>query len=86
MLEGLPIRGGEEVRYDIADPRGGTLKGELYLNKIMDLDQTTKQDVFTAQFVSKERFSNDLTRVVKRYEGKISESVTKILQEIMEAD
>ena len=79
MLEGLPIRGGEEVRYDIADPRGGTLKGELYLNKIMDLDQTTKQDVFTAQFVSKERFSNDLTRVVKRYEGKISESVTKIL-------
>ena len=41
-MEGLPIRGGEEIRYDIADPNKNTLKGELYLNKMMDLDQTTK--------------------------------------------
>ena len=33
MLEGLPIRGGGKLDFDIEDPQGGTLKGELYLNK-----------------------------------------------------
>ena len=86
MMEGLPIRGGEEIRFDIEDSNKNKLKGELYLNKIMDGAQTTKSDSFTIQCVSKESFSNETTRVTKRYEGKISENVTKILQEIMKAD
>lgn len=86
MLEGLPIRGGEEIRFDIEDSNKNKLKGELYLNKIMNLDQTTKMDSFSIQCVSKESFSNELTRVVKRYEGKISESITTILKETLKAD
>ena len=86
MMEGLPIRGGEEIRFDIEDSNKNKLKGELYLNKIMDGAQSTKSDSFTIQCVSKESFSNETTRVTKRYEGKISENVTKILQEIMKAD
>ena len=86
MMEGLPIRGGEEIRFDIEDSNKNKLKGELYLNKMMDGAQTTKSDSFTIQCVSKESFTNEMTRVTKRYEGKISENVTKILQEIMEAD
>ena len=86
MMEGLPIRGGEEIRFDIEDSNKNKLKGELYLNKMMDGAQSTKSDSFTIQCVSKESFTNEMTRVTKRYEGKISENVTKILQEIMEAD
>ena len=86
IMEGLPIRGGEEIRFDIEDSNKNKLKGELYLNKMMDGAQTTKSDSFTIQCVSKESFTNEMTRVTKRYEGKISENVTKILQEIMEAD
>lgn len=86
IMEGLPIRGGEEIRFDIEDSNKNKLKGELYLNKIMDGAQSTKSDSFTIQCVSKESFTNEMTRVTKRYEGKISENVTKILQEIMEAD
>ena len=86
MMEGLPIRGGEEIRFDIEDSNKNKLKGELYLNKMMDGAQSTKSDSFTIQCVSKESFTNEMTRVTKRYEGKISENVTKILKEIMEAD
>ena len=86
IMEGLPIRGGEEIRFDIEDSNKNKLKGELYLNKMMDGDQSTKSVSFTIQCVSKESFTNEMTRVTKRYEGKISENVTKILQEIMEAD
>jgi hypothetical protein len=86
IMEGLPIRGGEEIRFDIEDSNKNKLKGELYLNKMMDGAQSTKSDSFTIQCVSKESFTNEMTRVTKRYEGKISENVTKILKEIMEAD
>lgn len=86
ILEGLPIRGGEEIRFTIEDSQKNKLKYELYLNKIMDLDETTTQDRFTISCVSKECFSNEMTRVVKRYEGKISESITKILKEVLKAE
>lgn len=86
MMEGLPIRGGEEIRFDIEDSNKNKLRGELYLNKIMDGAQSTKVDSFAVQCVSKESLTNEMQRVTKRYEGKISENVTKILQEIMKAD
>lgn len=86
IVEGLPIRGGEEIRFNIEDSNKNKLQGELYLNKIMDNAQTTKQDSFTIQCVTKESLTNEMQRVTKRYEGKISENVTKILQEIMKAD
>jgi hypothetical protein len=86
IMEGLPIRGGEEIRFDIEDSNKNKLKGELYLNKIMDGAQTTKSDSFTVQCVSKESLTNEMQRVTKRYEGKISENVTKILREIMKAN
>lgn len=86
ILEGLPIRGGEEIRLTMQDSDKNTLKAELYLNKIMDLDETTTQDRLTISCASKEAFSNEFTRVTKRYEGKISESITKILTEVLEAD
>lgn len=86
ILEGLPIRGGEKIRFNIEDSKKNKLKYELYLNKLMDLDETTTKDRFTISCTSKESFSNEMTRVVKRYEGKISESVTKILKEVLKAE
>lgn len=86
IIEGLPIRGGEEIRFDIEDESKNKLKYELYLNKMMNLDQSTTQDNFEIHCVSKECYSNEMTRVTKRYEGKISESVTTILTERLKAE
>lgn len=88
IVEGLPIRGGEEIRIEMQDGQKNKnkLKLELYLNRMKNLNQTTTSDMFTIDAVSKEFFSNEMTRVVKRYEGKISESVTKILKEVLKAN
>ena len=86
IIEGLPIRGGEKISWNILDPNKNPLKMELYLNKLMNLDQSSTTDMFDISCASKEFFSNEMTRVVKRYDGKISESVTKILKEVLKAD
>ena len=85
IVEGLPIRGGEEIRFNVKDGEGTPLKMEMYLNKLYDLDETTTTDSFNISGVSKEFFSNEMTRVVKRYDGKISESVRSILK-ILDAE
>jgi hypothetical protein len=86
IMEGLPIRGGEEIRFDIVDGADNPLKMEMYLSKLRNLDETTTTDRLTVDCVTKECFSNEMTRVVKRYEGKISETVTTILRETLQAD
>ena len=86
ILEGLPIRGGEEIRFTIEDSKKVQLKMEMYLNKMRDLDETTTSDRMTMDCVTKECFSNETTRVLKRYEGKISESIIKILREVLKAN
>ena len=40
----------------------------------------TQNDVFMLDLCSKEYFINEQTRVVQRYEGKISDNVTKIFE------
>ena len=45
----------------------------LYVNRARDAVPGTQQDVYVVDFASKEYFGNTQTRVVKRYEGKISD-------------
>ena len=56
------------------------------MNRVRDVDPGTQTDVYFLDFASKEYFANEQTRVRKRYEGKISESVTTILQDVLQTD
>jgi len=82
-LDGLPIRGGERASISIQDNKGNTLNVPLYVNRARDGLPGTQKDVYTLDFSSKEYFGNTQTRVVKRYEGKISDHVNQILTEVL---
>ena len=85
LLDGLPIRGGERVDITLEDQQGNTLSFNqgLYVNRARNATPGTSKDVYYIDLCSKEYFANEQTRVVKRYEGKISDSVTSILTEVL---
>ena len=87
-LDGLPIRGGERTDIIITDAQQNELKypGGLYVNRVRDSIPGTQTDLYSLDFASKEYFSNDLTRVVKRYEGKISDHIESILKDVLKTD
>ena len=87
LLDGLPIRGGERVDISITDPQGNNLSfGEgLYVNRARNATPGTQKDVYFIDLCSKESFANEQTRVVKRYEGKISDSISSILSEVLKS-
>ena len=81
MLDDLPIRGGERTDITIEDNYKNQLKFKdgLYVNRVRDADSGTQKDVFIIDFASKEYFANEQSRVIARYEGKISEHVNSIV-------
>ena len=85
MLDGLPIRGGEPSTIVIEDYDGNKLsfkdESKLYVNRVINVSPGTQKDVYTLNFSSRELFANEQCRVVKRYDGRISENVKKILEE-----
>lgn len=88
VLDALPIRGGERADIVIEDNNENKLtfkpmKG-LYVNRVRDADPGTSKDVFFVDFASKEYFANEQQRVIKRYEGKISNHVEEILNSLGE--
>jgi hypothetical protein len=85
VLDSLPIRGGEKSKIIVEDTQGNQLQfpGDLYVNRVRDGDPGSFQDLYMIDFVSIDHFLNNQTRVVKRYEGNISDNVNKILQEVL---
>ena len=85
IIEGLPIRGGEQLTGIIKDKYEVELKlvsdSSLYVNKISGQVEDTNKTMFALHLCAKEYLANEQTRVVKRYEGKINDSVTTILSE-----
>ena len=90
MLDGLPIRGGNRGEIVIEDHDGNKLSftGDkaLYANRIRNVIPGTQKDVYALDFSSREFLANEQCRVVKRYDGKISENVKKILTEATSAE
>jgi len=90
ILDGLPIRGGEPSHIVIEDHDGHKLKfkndKKLYVNRVRNVLAGTQKDVYAIDFTSRELFANEQCRVCKRYDGKISENVKKILTESTSAD
>ena len=93
-LDNLPIRGGERVNLTIEDNQDkptqlkftGRSDNELYVNRIRGVDPGTQKDIYFMDLCSRELLTNEQVRVVKRYDGKISNNVKKILTESLGGD
>lgn len=88
LIDGLKVGGGEKIELEFQDNQGTKLKfsedNALYLNQLRNTSNDySKGKTFTIDASSKEFFDNELTRVVRRYNGKISESVKKIMTDVI---
>ena len=85
ILDGLPVRGGEPATIVIEDNDGNKLSfkndSKLYVNRVRNVIAGTQKDVYSMDFTSRELFANEQCRVVKRYDGKVSENIKKILED-----
>ena len=90
ILNGLPVRGGEPSTIILEDHDGNKLSfkddTKLYVNRVRNIIPGTQKDVYSIDFSSRELFANEQCRVVKRYDGKISDNVKKILTEATSAE
>tara|TARA_Y100001951_G_C11288811_1_gene270699 strand:+ start:562 stop:1824 length:1263 start_codon:yes stop_codon:yes gene_type:complete len=86
LLDKLPIRGGEKVDIILEDYNGRKLKPTLHVNRVRNVVSDSLENNYFLDLASEQYFKNNLTRVVKRYDGKISESVKKIMKEKLDAD
>jgi hypothetical protein len=86
LINLLPIRGGEKVSLSITTAFGDlTFDGDnaLYVFKVSDIIADSTSEQFVLHLVSRETITNETTRCVKRYDGKINESVKRILKEVL---
>ena len=78
VIEGLPVVGGEEVELVMNDNYDQEISLKLHVNKFSSTTQDNLRNVVAMELVTKEFFLNEVSRVVKRYDGLVSDSVTKI--------
>lgn len=87
IFNGLPIRGGEIVTFDVE-----TFSGEFKLDrefsmhvyKVGGIVTDANKEIFTLHLVSREGLTNETIRVQKKYELRpINEHVTSILRDVL---
>jgi NADPH-dependent 7-cyano-7-deazaguanine reductase QueF-like protein len=79
VIEGLPLVGEEKVEIKIKDANDVELDLTLYVNSVKPLTQDVQKSVISVDLVSKEDILNHQKRVNVRFDGKISDHVTRIL-------
>jgi len=86
ILDDLPIRGGEKFEIEFTDASNPqhTLQLILYVNRILSVDPGTVKENFILNLTPIDYINNELTRVVKRYQGKISDNVKSILNDVLQ--
>ena len=87
-IDGLPIRGGERTDIIVKDDHNNVLspRNGLYVNRVRNADPGSQKDVYWLDFTSAECFSNEKTRVTRRYDGKISQHVENILTQVLQTN
>ena len=87
-VDGLPIRGGERTDIVVRDDYNNIMdfRNGLYVNRVRNSDPGSQKDVYFLDFSSRESFSNEKTRVTKRYDGKISQHVEDILTQVLQTN
>lgn len=85
VLDSLPIRGGEKGDIIVEDAVGNKLivANGLYVNRIRGAQPGSTKQHYFLDFSSREFFDNEQSRVIKRYEGKISDNVETILKDVL---
>ena len=94
IYNGLPLRGGERLSMKVAGNVPGresldfsnNPKKYLYVSSITDVISEAQKESFTLNLVSREAITNETSRVSRRYSAKISESVSKILTDVLKTD
>jgi len=92
IYNGLPLRGGERLRMKVLDRGDGkpgldfseSPENYLYVSSITDVISDSQKESFLLNLVSREAITNETTRVAKKYNTTISQSVTSILNEIIQ--
>ena len=88
IRDGLPIRGGEKAVLVMEDMQPEKNKLEFkdenawYVNRVRDGSPDTQKDLYAIDFSSREFFANEQNRVCKRYDGKVSDTIKKILTDL----
>ena len=78
-IEGLPIVGQEKVAVKFKDNNESVLNLTMYVNKVTPLSDDTTKSMIQLELVSKEFILNEKIRLNERFDGKISDHITKIL-------
>lgn len=92
LIEGLDLSGGEFVELHMEDGYGNKLEFSgrrvLRIGKIRNKIEHTQNMVFVIDLVTKEFFDNETveTRVDESFEGRISNSVDKILKKFLKTN
>ena len=79
LIDGMPLVGQENVRLKISDANQNEIFTTLYINKITPFGQDTTKSVVGIDLVSKEGILNYKVALNTRFDGKISDSVRRIL-------
>jgi hypothetical protein len=75
----LPIVGQEKVNIKFKDNNESELNLTMYVNKVTPLSDDTTKSMIQLELVSKEFILNEKIRLNERFDGKISDHITKIL-------
>ena len=79
VIEALPIVGTEEVNLKLEDNNGNQIKLNLYVNKVTPVQEDTTKNIISLSMVSEEFIRNENVRLNIRFDGKVSDHITKIL-------
>jgi|TARA_R100000030_G_scaffold26664_1_gene19405 hypothetical protein len=83
IVEGLPIVGTEKVNLSFSDVKGASIDIELYVNKVTPISEDTRKNMVALEMKSKEYILNEKVRLRKRYDGRISDHIDKIMTDIV---
>ena len=86
VRDGLPLVREEKVELAFEDNAQNKLEVTLYVNDFSPIDNKTQKSMLNINLVSKEFIMNEKTRAKERYDGKISDTIKKIVEETLESD
>ena len=79
-VAGLPITGSEKVNLLFEDPNEEEIEVTLYVNNVTEIVTDSTKSMVTLSMNSIEMFNNDKIRLNRRFDGKISDHIEKILK------
>lgn len=86
VVDGLPLVGTEKVQLKLKDPKNVELSLTLYVENVKPLSSDSGKTACGLNLVSKEAIFNYKTVLNKRFDGKISDHVQKILKDFLKVD